>query len=77
MFERLINWLASKTPAYRKLQERHDRDHKIIATYAVALRSIVDSANSITTPNGTIRKHRRIATEAFSHVADAIYGKTA
>ena len=65
MFDRFLNWLASKAPAFRDLQKRYDRERTIMRTYAGALREIVITTGGVKVPNGTTRKIDRVARQAF------------
>ena len=65
MFDRFLNWLASKAPAHRELQRRYDREHTIMRTYARALRDIVITTGGVKVPNGTTKKADRVARQAF------------
>ncbi|SFJ46745.1 hypothetical protein SAMN03159338_1468 [Sphingomonas sp. NFR04] len=80
MLKRFINWLARKTPQYKALEANRDewRDdylemcarrstwEKKARGYQDVLVEITGSIESITTPNGTLRKIRRMANEGLA-----------
>jgi len=68
MFHRFLNWLATKSLAYRQLEAERDTVTQIMATYAGALRTVVNTVDAVAAPNGTSQKIRRIANEAFASV---------
>ncbi|MCG7348811.1 hypothetical protein [Sphingomonas sp. ACRSK] len=65
MFTRIFNWLASFSPAYHQAAQRAERERRLVETYAMALRDIVNTTAGVKVPNGTTRKVNRIANEAF------------
>jgi hypothetical protein len=80
MLKRFINWLARKTPQYKALEANRDewRDdyldmaqrrsawEKKARSYQGVLVEITGAVEGITTPNGTLRKIRRIANEGLA-----------
>lgn len=70
MIVRIANWVATKTPAYKSLQNSHSRYSEITRVYANGLREIVDAVDGTRAPNGTARKLRRVAASAFHKAAE-------
>jgi len=71
MLKRFINWVARKSPEHKQLRidfcnQTITREEAEAArqVQAAALEEIITTINGITTPNGTLRKVRRIAITA-------------